>query len=500
MNTQETLALLKQSLAKADPDLTKAWVQAASAVSGITAYDLEGPAKMLVPVLTPLRNSIPRVSGKGGIQANWRAVTGLNTTNMSAGLGEGQRNAAMVTSTADYIAVYRSIGIDDSVTFEAEFAGENFQDVRALATNNLLLATMLGEELLMLGGQGTYALAAITPTPTGTPSNAGGTMDNAHSPYSVYCAALTLEGYLASSVAAGIPQNVLRTNMGNTTVTYKGGSARISAVYQPTIGAGSSGSCACTVTAVPGAVAYAWFWGANGQAVKLGAITTTNAYTITTDVATGTQTISGGASNLDTASGYSQNSLVFDGLIAQAAKSGSGAYYKSCDNAKLTGDTYGGVAEINAMLKSMWDNYRLAPDVIYVNSQEKDSIRQAILKGSSSAAQRFMITMKEGELTGGAIKINYYNPFSMTEDGEAIPIKIHPNMPQGTILAVTHKLPYPLSNVTNVIQMRCRRDYYSIEWPMVNRMYEMGVYADEVLQHFFPPSMGLIQNVQPGVQ
>jgi len=37
-------------------------------VSGLTYYDLELGAKFLYPVLTPLRNMIPRVSGKGGIQ------------------------------------------------------------------------------------------------------------------------------------------------------------------------------------------------------------------------------------------------------------------------------------------------------------------------------------------------------------------------------------------------------------------------------------------------
>ena len=52
----------------------------ASATSGLTFYDLEVGAKLLYPVLTPLRNAIPRVSGKGGIQANWRAITAINTS------------------------------------------------------------------------------------------------------------------------------------------------------------------------------------------------------------------------------------------------------------------------------------------------------------------------------------------------------------------------------------------------------------------------------------
>ncbi len=495
--TAETLVLAKAALQTGNVELAKAWLQSNSATSGITAYDLEAPAKLLYPVLTPLRNAIPRVSGKGGVQANWRAVTAINVNKTSIGVAEGQRNAAQVTSTADYIAIYRGIGLDDYVTFEADYAAEGFQDVKALATMNLLRSVMIGEERLLLGGHGTYGLGK-TPTPTCTPSNSGGTCAAGNSPYSIYCVALTLEGYLAASVSAGIIQQVARSNMGNTSVSYNAGSAQVSDVGNATIGSGSAGSIACSVAAVKGAVAYAWFWGANGAAVKLGAITTTNAYTITTDVATGTQTISGGATNLDTASDFSQNALVFDGLIAQAVKTGNNGYFLSCDNAALTADTAGGVVEINTMLKHFWDNYRLAPDVIWTNSQQKDDIRKKILTGGSSAAQRFITVLKEGEVIGGQMKIAYYNPFSMSDEAEVIPIRIHPDMPPGTMLALCHKLPYPLSNVSNVMQVRCRRDYHQVEWPIVNRQYEYGVYADEVLQHYAPFSMGVIQNIKNG--
>ena len=91
----------------------------------------------------------------------------------------------------------------------------------------------------------------------------------------------------------------------------------------------------------------------------------------------------------------------------------------------------------------------------------------------------------------------YLNRFSMS-GGSVIDIKVHPNMPAGTILFTTSKLPYPLSNVSNVMQIRARQDYYQIEWPLRSRKYEYGVYADEVLQHFFPPSLGMITNIANG--
>ncbi len=61
-----------------DPLAKSTFSQSSSPTSGLTYYDLETGAKFVYPLLTPLRNEMPRVSGKGGIQANWRAVTGVN--------------------------------------------------------------------------------------------------------------------------------------------------------------------------------------------------------------------------------------------------------------------------------------------------------------------------------------------------------------------------------------------------------------------------------------
>jgi hypothetical protein len=152
-------------------DLIKStFSQSGSATTGLTFYDLEAGAKMLYPILTPLRNEIPRVSGRGGIQANWKAVTGINTSGIRVGVSGGNRGAVMAVSVADYAAAYKGIGIEDNVDFEAQYAGQGFEDIRALAAKVGLQALMLAEEILILGGNGTVALG-VTPTPslTGRP-------------------------------------------------------------------------------------------------------------------------------------------------------------------------------------------------------------------------------------------------------------------------------------------------------------------------------------------
>jgi len=466
----------------------------ASATSGLTYYDLEAGAKFLYPVLTPLRNRIPRVSGKGGIQANWRAVTAVNAAGVRLGVSGGNRGGVMAVSTQDYVAVYKGIGLEDSVDFEAQYAGMGFDDIRAVAARTLLEAVMIGEEQLILGGNNSLALGT-TPTPTLAASSSGGSLST--QTLSVICVALTLDAVINGSVAGGIQGQITRTSagpVGNSDV-FGGGAAKPSNNATAAI-TGPNGSCGASVAAVKGAMGYAWFWGAAGSEL-LGAISFVNSLVITA-AATGTQT----AASLGSADN-STNALVFDGLLTQALKSGSNAYYLAQPTGTvgtgtpLTADGEGGIVEIDAALKAFWDNYRLSPDLILVNSQEALNISKKMLAGGSTSNLRYTAEIKDGMLAGGVMVRQYLNRFSMA-GGQVIPVEVHPNMPAGTILFFTSRLPYPLSNVANVAQIRTRQDYYQIEWPLVRRAYEYGVYADEVLQHYFPPSLGVITNIANG--
>lgn len=493
----DTLQQMRDTLAKsfeapiADPRLPEqlqkaTFSQSNSATSGLTFYDLELGAKFLYPVLTPLRNSIPRVSGKGGIQANWRAVTAINTTGIRIGVSGGNRGAVMAVQTKDYTAAYKGIGIESNVDFEAQYAGQGFDDIRAIAAKSGLEALMLGEELILLGGNGSLALGT-TATPALAGASTGGTLSNGT--YSVICIALTLEGYVNSSLTGGVPGLVVRPNADGSSDSFGGGSAQKSGAASVTLSGGTSTQVInATVTASRGAVGYAWYWGAAGSET-LGAITTINVLQIT-GTATGSQL----ASDLP-ASDNSINNLIFDGILTQAAKNDSGSYYKSLNGQSLTSDAEGGIVEIDEALKYFWDTLRLSPTTIWVNSQEALSISRLVLAGGSTSNLRFTTEIKDGMVAGGVMIKEYLNRFSMA-GGQVIPVKIHPNMPAGTILFTTEALPYPLANVTNVMQVRCRQDYYQIEWPLRSRKYEYGVYADEVLQHYFPPSIGVLSNVK----
>jgi hypothetical protein len=244
------------------------------------------------------------------------------------------------------------------------------------------------------------------------------------------------------SVAGGVQGQITRTNADGSSDTFGGGVAKVSPnATVPTTGA--TGSISASVAAVKGALGYAWFWGAAG-AEALGAITTINSVVIGA-AATGSQT----AASLGTGDN-SANALAFDGLITQAIKTGSGASIYTMSSgvagvgSPLTADGSGGVMEIDTVLKAMWDSYRLSPDTMWVSSQEALNVSKKILAGSQNSAQRFVFETAQDVVGGGIMVRTYLNRFSM-QGGSVVDIKVHPNMPAGTILFTTRALPYPLA-------------------------------------------------------
>lgn len=465
-----------------------------SATAGLVNYDLEPAAKLLYPVLTPLRNKIPRTSGKGGIQANWKAITGINVANMRGVVSAGNRGGAISHTMTEYLAAYRGIGLENFVVFEAELAAEGFDNAKALAVQMLLQSTMIEEERLIIGGNTSIALGT-TPTPTCSDVATGGVL-LANTAYKIGCVALTFEGHKYNTVAAGLVPVVTKTNTDGSTDTFGGGVAKQSAIATQSTAADASNthSIKASVAPVVGAVAYAWYWGTvNAAGMKLGAITTINSVLIL-DAAAGTQQFD--AAGLDTDN--SRNNLAFDGLYSQIMATGSNAYVKDLATGTpgtgtgLTTDGAGGITEVSDAFQAFWDNYRLSPDIMYVSGGVARAMNQIIIDNGGAPLIRYGLDQNgNGTLDAGIVIGSLLN----TITNKKVALVVHPDAVPGTILFYSDGVPYPLSGVSNILQMRMRREYYQIEWPLKTRKYEYGVYADGVLQNYFPPAFGLIKNI-----
>lgn len=491
--TAEAIASFRKATAQsASQDMQKfdGINKAITQATGLVWFDLQAPSKNLFPVITPLRNKIARVDGDGGTATNWKAVTAINTGSLRSFVPEGKRNGAVVTSAVPKAASYKSSGLEDTVTFEAELAAKNLEDIRATTAQRLLWAVMIEEELNIVGANNSIALG--TPTaPTVAPEATGGSIGAGT--YNVIVVALTLHGYLASSVSGGVVGQVSVTPVdGGSAFTYGGGSSQKSSATSTGAITGTTNVINASTPVVTGAVAYAWYVGTAGSEL-LQAITTINSVRLETLVTSDRQNAS--AITADN----SKNDLAYDGILYQAWASGSNAYIANLatgtegTGTPLTSDGNGGIVEINTLFRSMWDNYRLSPDVIYVNAQESDNISNKVL--SADAARVNYVT--GGDVAGGIRIKSLLNRFAMGGSVE-VPLELHPYMPPGTLKACTTRLPYPMTNVPNVMEMRMRRDYYQMEWPLRTRQYETGVYCDGVLAHYFPPSLGIITNIGNG--
>lgn len=497
-DTNETLALVKTAQQESSADiLSKNFTQPSTATTGLQAYDLEAPSKKLFPKLTPLRNMIPRVGGGFAIQANWKAITAINANAMRAGIAEGKRGGQITHTLAEYLAAYRGIGLEKSVTFEADYASKGFEDLRAGAVLQSLQATMIAEEVMILGGNTSLALAT-TPTPVLSQGGAG-TLGNAT--YSVICVALGVQAYwdlvglnnggtgqALNLATATVPAQVVRTNADGSTDTFGGGSAQKSAAAS--LAVTGAQNLFATVAAVKGAYAYAWFVGA-AASEKLEAVTTINSVGFSVALA-GTGQLASALTAVDS----STCALEFDGLLTIASKTALNSYYQAlATGTPGTGTTLTGaggrIVEIDAALGAFYANYRLQPTHIYVNFKQFQKITNVILGQTNPAVYFTSDVALDAAFSAGRNVGKYVSPI----DGSVMMIVVHPNLPPGTIFFYTAAVPAYVDGISDICRVRTRQEYYQIEWPLRTRKYEYGVYADEVLQHFFPPSMGILTNV-----
>jgi hypothetical protein len=462
-----------------DPSIiAKATTQGISTTTGLVGINLEAPAKNLFPVLSPIRNWLARKpSARGATAVQWRAITGINTTNVKIGVAERSRNTVVTTKEVDYSQTYKPFGLDDFVTYDAQDAAVDFMDVRAEGAANLLAAVMVGEEKGILGGNVTAIgkPGTLTFADTGT----GGSL-SAATAYDVAVSALTSYGYLNGATGHASADAADETD-GRT--------------GSHTTAASGAGSTALVITwaAVRGAVAYNVFIGTSGG---------TKYYSQTVTVPKATVLAVVGSGNVPNTTDQTADALSFDGFIPQIEANGAsqyasnGAYFKDLAAGTLTADGAGGIVEIDALLKSLWDNARIGPDLLYVNSQEAENIATKVaLNGSTTTLRWTQSVDNEGNVIAGLVASGYRNRYTSPR---LIPIEIHPYLAPGTILAISRRLPFPRNNVANPFELDVRREYTQYDWAPTLRSWDYGIYGAECLKMYFPLGTGSIVGIANG--
>ena len=450
--------------------------------TNLVGYSLEAPSKALVPFLSPLRNIIPRRVSPTGTSVHWKAITAINAAGKATAI-EGVRGNGMSYTVADKLAAFKTIGLQDSVTLEAEAAGRNFQDVKATAVTNLLLRVMTEEEKIILGGNTTSLGTVATPTATEV-TDASSTLTAVK--HYVQCAALTLVAAnrvtLNSQLANITGLAVQATDSSNQAISgaYDGVTAASTALEVTPSATGKG--LTLSVTPVQGALAYAWFV-ATSSSTTLQAVTTNSTFYLNKLVT--------GGSAAPTADG-SGDPLAFDGIIPQIIN--GGGIYADLANSQLTAAA-GGIAELDEINSKLFNLYKNGPTRYLVSEQLAKDITSAIVK-NQGAPTLFVNNSEKNDITGNYMVKRYVNK---SYGGENIAIEVHPWLPNGTMVVMCDRVPYPNANIPSVLEMECGYDYRQLEYAMTQPKYEFEVRTYEALKHYFPACQAILTNVKPGI-
>ena len=443
--------------------------------SSFAAFDLEAPAKLLTPRPTPLRNRIPRKKGVGTSHRVKRILgyTGTGTGGQGQiwpGISESTQNnfagggstplelirGPQISYTADdLILPYNSYSLSDQVSFDANFSGMGYEDLRQLSSTSTLYATMLMEERMMLMARGTasgYSGTLAAPTFTlASPVASGSQTALANTTY--YVNVTTDAGISAN----GFGESILGTEA-NTAVAA--GDVLTITVSTPVVGA----------------LGYNIYVGTTTGAANLtyqGTLKGTGTFTIQGASAQGltgnnaAYTTTGAAASRAT-SNTSAYSTGYDGILPTVLGPNTG--YNNAINSTFSTSNPG--AEFQTVFANLYQNVKADPDVVLMNGNDRKQLSDAI-KSGSTANYRLVINNPGADgTTYGSIVTGLQNEVT----GKAVDIMVHPWLNSGVAPVLSWTLPIPDTQVSDVWANFLVQDYMGIQWPVTQFTYDFSTY------------------------
>ena len=486
LSVQETIDLA-QGIPQGPRRATSASAQKTgiAAASYLYGYPLEDPSKKLYFIEDAIRRRIPRkVNPQGGVAAHWKVITGINSANVKAGVAEGAVNTAVTLATAEKSQNYRTLNMYNTYTDESKFFGRNFEDIPQLGMLVTLQDLMIQEDRYLIGG--TDVTIGKPTTVTAVDSGAAGTFAN--TTYYFVVSALTLHGYLnqAKGRLAGV--DAADESIGT---TANSGSLTPTNLHGVTL----------SWTDVPGAFAYNIYVGTASfaAAVWIG-VATTNLITLTSPTSYNGATATAGVTNIadQTADQYGYEGIIQQlcALTGTAGSTGSygtkTAYYKDNAGVAPTSDGAGGCVEIETMLQSIWNSYRISPTVLLLNAQEAKSIKKLAIGSSTANAVRIVVTPDGKNEFGAGSAVNaYWNPYT----AQWIDIITSVHMAPGKVIAIGETVPYPQSETPNNLEVDLQQEYYGEMFARTTRSTPVGVTCIGALKLYLPGACGIIANL-----
>ena len=426
---------------------------------GFTPFDLQDSIEFLVPVMTPLRNSIPRRKAQGqAVQI--RQITGysnsrtggvpnLNTffnsaTNTSTYNGITLNRPNTISYSADALVVpFVENGISDSVEYQAQFAAQGFTDLRQLSNTAAIYSHMLGEENNILN-----STSAVLPVAgvTATTSN-GGTATGL--PAGTYTPLVTISSSFGESEAL----------TGESTTVEAGESVTVTLNSVPV------GAVALNVYVTVSGIHYVGRTTstASGSFPVLFAVTPTLPSTSADNGSSPAYQFGG------TALGTTGYTGMISTLLGNGSTPAAAGYVKAVNGPLGTAAPFG---EINTMLVEMWETNRAQPGTLYTSGRIQAALLAEIQQqGSATSYRANYMTGDDGIIVGGAV-----TGITSPVGGPALNIVAHPFIPEGVVIAHSTTLPSPVSGVPGTATIDNVVDLTTIEWPQIGMSYDLSTY------------------------
>jgi hypothetical protein len=488
--TDETVALVRTAMA----DTTRA----IDTASGLIGYELEAPAKVVVPVITPLVNMLPRRKGTGVDIVHWKAITSFDTAREWGTLADGGTPSGVTYQVAQMQNTIQTIALMNSVTFQAQWRGRSLEaDVRARRVAELLYQLKMTEERWLLGAS-SYLM--VPPAPLLTTAATGGTVTAGT--YWVKVTAKNANGETTGSAVAKI------TTTGSTsTITITIYTVPNATQYNVYVGSGASQPADSALWLQSG------ISGANAAQPAIGA-TVTLADGVTTmpsgevnpayltvtlsapPATSGTALSSVAANTAKTFVDGSGNLLMWDGLIAQALNNASTANGATlgAQVAQVAGaDGKLALADIDNLLAGMYLQAAGDPDYMVMNPLDNVRLTNLVVGAGQLRYVVQSTSGDQGELTAQYRVTRYLNKST----GKEMPIILDRYCPQGTILFLPMSVPFPVPEISNAIEVETNQEYWGVDFAITDSNFKFADYVDETLKVYFLGGLGVLRGIYP---
>jgi hypothetical protein len=485
---------------------------------GLVPFDLLAPSRLIYPVYTLFRNKFPRPAGQGasrqvygllgvsGSQTGGQGILDISipelvqSTATNPGSGSSwPLNLPQSGSQTEYKlnVPYRFFGLSESLSWLAQFEGQGFEDISALANLVLLQEMMLGEEYMMIAGSSQKLATAAAPTVTirtANPNETALTGTGGH-----FGVAVTALNYFGETAIGSFSTDITSIATGS-----------VADIVIPAVVGAQQYNVYVSTNASP-AQANAWLMvGTSSSTAGTQSANAVGGVRVTLQGALPTATANPPAADSGTGSSNRMEGLIptLTGLSATGAGPYSNVGFETSNVWKggYINQNVGTHLSTNAIftaLDALWENnglnnvapgsYKADPSEIVADGGDLMRLANDML--TQGAGLNYLLNISQDQMNGiraGAAVAEFINPVTRS----TVKLTVHPWMSQGTALLMSYQLPQTWSHVDNAWEMTCVQDYISVAWPVIDATFRYSIFLLGSMVAHAPFYSGILQGLQ----